>query len=321
MKKILSVIMPVYNTGELIKKSILSVMEQTIINKIELIVVDDGSTDDSLDIINEIAKSYDDFLVIHQKKSGVSSARNKGIECARGEYVTFIDSDDFMEPYHCEYLLNLILSGDYDLAIGNYTKVFSTGFERTYKKKCKKEWNNSNDTIESFFLDDIICNNVVDKIFKTSVVKKVHFPQGYSIGEDMYFIYHVLKKCNKVILDTSKSYYKYIIRNNSAMKRNPTEKDIDGIRLSYMILQHEDNLAFKRLAEANYIHEICKFMNREYMSGEFVMSKGEVHKQNFYNYSYLSAFRYMNTKTFVAYILMRTLPGLYSYLYRWMKIG
>ncbi|MBQ2886923.1 MAG: glycosyltransferase, partial [Alphaproteobacteria bacterium] len=89
----ISVIMPVYNTASFLRKSIESVLNQTFIN-FELICVNDGSTDNSLDILNEYASRDSRIIIINQENMGLSCARNSGLEVARGEYIAFIDSDD-----------------------------------------------------------------------------------------------------------------------------------------------------------------------------------------------------------------------------------
>lgn len=111
MKKVVSIIIPVYNVEEFIFKTVKSVMNQDY-KDIEIILVDDGSPDNSAKIIDELAKRDDRIVCVHKDNGGVSSARNVGLRMASGEYVTFIDGDDWVEPNYISYLLNLVESNN-----------------------------------------------------------------------------------------------------------------------------------------------------------------------------------------------------------------
>lgn len=116
MKKVVSIIIPVYNVEEFIFKTVKSVMNQDY-KDIEIILVDDGSPDNSAKIIDELAKRDDRIVCVHKDNGGVSSARNVGLRMALGEYVTFIDGDDWVEPNYISYLLNLVESNNCQIGI------------------------------------------------------------------------------------------------------------------------------------------------------------------------------------------------------------
>lgn len=116
MKKVVSIIIPVYNVEEFIFKTVKSVMNQDY-KDIEIILVDDGSPDNSAKIIDELAKRDDRIVCVHKDNGGVSSARNVGLRMASGEYVTFIDGDDWVEPNYISYLLNLVESNNCQIGI------------------------------------------------------------------------------------------------------------------------------------------------------------------------------------------------------------
>lgn len=107
MKKRVSVIIPVYNVEKFILKTVESVMNQDY-KDVEIILVNDGSPDNSAQIIDELAKRDSRIICIHKENGGVSSARNAGLKIATGEYVTFIDGDDWVEPNYISYLLELV---------------------------------------------------------------------------------------------------------------------------------------------------------------------------------------------------------------------
>ena len=134
MKDLISVIIPVYNVDKYLERCIDSVIVQTYSN-LEIILVDDGSNDDSGIICDRYAKFDDRIKVIHKKNGGVSSARNEGIKYCNGKYIGFVDSDDYIDSTMYEYLYNLLISNDADISccdffiinegknIGNYKKI------------------------------------------------------------------------------------------------------------------------------------------------------------------------------------------------------
>ena len=125
MKKVVSVIIPVYNVEEFIFRTVESVMNQDYKN-IEIILVDDGSLDNSAKIINELAKKDDRITCVHKENGGVLSARNAGLRIASGEYVTFIDGDDWVEPKYISCLLNLVESNKCEIGMNknNYSDYY-----------------------------------------------------------------------------------------------------------------------------------------------------------------------------------------------------
>ena len=122
--KLISVIVPVYNTEKYIEKCVMSILNQTYKN-LEIILIDDGSTDNSPQICDSLAKKDNRITVIHQPNGGVSSARNIGLDNTHGDYITFVDSDDYIEPNMIEFLSENI--GDTNIAMCGYTSVDENG--------------------------------------------------------------------------------------------------------------------------------------------------------------------------------------------------
>lgn len=149
MEKVVSVIIPVYNVEEFIFKTVKSVMDQDYKN-IEIILVDDGSPDNSAKIIDELAKKDDRIIYVHKDNGGVSSARNVGLRMASGEYVTFIDGDDWVEPNYISYLLNLVESNKCQIGMNknNYSDYNMNSSEKEYVVSAEK-------AIEWIYLGDI----------------------------------------------------------------------------------------------------------------------------------------------------------------------
>lgn len=139
MKKVVSIIIPVYNVEEFIFKTVKSVMNQDY-KDIEIILVDDGSPDNSAKIIDELAKRDDRIVCVHKDNGGVSSARNVGLRMASGEYVTFIDGDDWVEPNYISYLLNLVESNNCQIGMNknNYSDYNINSSEKEYVVSAEK---------------------------------------------------------------------------------------------------------------------------------------------------------------------------------------
>ena len=119
---LISVVVPVYNVEQYIDRCITSIEKQTY-SHLQIILVDDGSTDSSGKKCDLLAKGDKRIQVIHKTNGGLSSARNEGIKVAQGEYITFIDSDDFFQPDSIEYLYGLIKNYQADIAVGNYIRT------------------------------------------------------------------------------------------------------------------------------------------------------------------------------------------------------
>ena len=315
MDYLISVIIPVFNCEQYLNQSIRSLLNQTIFDKIEFIFVDDGSRDRSYEILRTYKDKYDNFVLLHQENKGVSAARNKGIDFATGNYITFFDADDIAESTLYEELISLLYKNNADLSCVNYVKCFSDGVRKVQKEKVNEIYCDS-EVLKSFFLSNVLCNNTIDKLFNLSIVGNLRFPEGYTIGEDMYFVFMYLLKCKKIAVNTTKTLYQYNIRNNSAMKSEFSEKYFDSVDLAKKMMNcvpidSDDYL----LAEANWIHEMCKTMGLYYKrKTEKNYQKIDEYKKYTKEYSLTKAYKYLNKKHFIALILMRLNPNIYIYI-------
>lgn len=318
----ISVIVPVYNCENYLQRSIQSLLKQTIFNQLEIIFVDDGSTDRSPFIIQEYVNQYSNMKLVHQYNMGVSSARNHGIKESTGEYIAFFDGDDIALDSLYEKLLQLIENNKVDLSCVNYLMCFSDGVTKIHKKQekkiiCKEE------ILKSFLSENLLCTNVFDKLFKASIAKKIVFPKGYAIGEDMFFIFQYLQLSKKVAIDTTNSLYLYCIRSDSAMKSKFSAKYFDPVILSRKIMDIlSSDQTLYLYAEANFIHETCKTMALYYQNKNVEYSETIMaYKNNLKSYSLQKACKYMSKKHFISFLLMRLSPKIYINLYKFLHIG
>lgn len=161
-----SVIIPVYNVETYISKCISSVIEQSYKN-IEIILIDDGSKDSSGKILDEYEKGDDRITVIHQKNKGVSAARNRGLELASGDYVVFVDGDDWVDSNYVSYFVELLQNHECEIGmnVNNYTAISNKSSDNTYKISSEK-------AMEWLYLDKIFVA-VWNKIYDMQFLKEI----------------------------------------------------------------------------------------------------------------------------------------------------
>ena len=236
MNDLISVIIPVYNVEKYLEKCVNSVINQTYSN-IEIILVDDGSTDSSGKMCEELSKMDKRVKVFHKKNGGLSDARNYGIDKAIGEYICFVDSDDFVTKDMCEILYGDIKKFNVDVAFcsfidcyGNIPIVNNNIYERY--KLTKKE------AIEYVMIGDKVPISAVAKLYKKSVFDKVRFTKGKTY-EDALIMIELLDNCENISFNTSKVYY-YIHRMNSITTKKFSKNNYDVIyayKKNYKIIQ------------------------------------------------------------------------------------
>lgn len=203
MKKV-SVIVAIYNIEEYIEECILSLINQTYKN-IEIILVDDGSTDRSSEICDEYQKNNPNIKVVHKKNGGLSDARNRGILESTGEYLTFVDGDDWLEKNTIKTLLWLVEENEADIAtIIKKDHQYSSGEVIIGDGKRM-----------ILHMLNTVCFEAWGKIYKRQLFENITFPKG-KIYEDLYTIPSLVLKSKKVVV-YHKGLYCYRERNDSIM--------------------------------------------------------------------------------------------------------
>lgn len=220
----ISVIVPVYNVEDLLSKCVDSILDQSF-KDFELLLIDDGSKDKSGCICEEYAKKDSRISVYHKKNGGLSSARNYGVERALGNYITFIDSDDFIDKSMLEILHNNMIDNNVDLSI--------TGVRDIYDRKSsidadrEKMLLNSEETLKLMLMGKKINVYAVSKLYKRSIFEEIEYPVGKAY-EDSYIIVDILKKCSTVFVDTIPQY-NYYHRADSITTLSYSDRDLDYI--------------------------------------------------------------------------------------------
>ena len=218
----ISIIIPVYNVEKYLERCLNSIVNQTLYD-LEIICINDGSTDKSLEILNKFAEKDSRFIIINQKNSGQAIARNKALEVVNGEYVGFVDSDDWIDSNFYENLYNSAKKYNTDIAVASVLR------ERKNCSSYRIKYNNEKVyTGKSDILNVCDCPNLCyiwNKIYKTDKLKfsNITFPEGMYF-EDVLFTTKVLGTLNSIVT-VPNTYYHYMINDGtSTVKSNHTSK-------------------------------------------------------------------------------------------------
>lgn len=223
--KLVSVIIPVYNVERYLKKCIDSILNQTYKN-LEIILVDDGSTDCSSKICDEYAKNDTRILVIHKVNGGQSEARNIGISESKGEYIFFVDSDDYIEYNAIETMLEIAENKNVDMVIAD---IYSVNEKGEILNEGKGQYTFQN---ESLFSAEEAAQAFAEldwgpwnKLYKRSVHKNIYFPKG-KIHEDEAIMFQLFERCDKIVY-TNARLYNYLQREGSTTSARYNLKKMD----------------------------------------------------------------------------------------------
>lgn len=217
---LISIIVPIYKVEPYLRRCLDSIVNQTYTN-LEIILVDDGSPDNCPQICDEYAAKDNRIVVIHKENGGLSDARNAGLDICRGEYVSFVDSDDWVADIYIEVMLKAIKDNMATMAITDFSRTsqtFSTSYSHydishveilNHIEATKKLWS---EHISAF-------TTVWGALYKTNLFKRIQFPKG-RIHEDLYVSFQLLYTSNKTVFIDIPLYF-YFYRDDSITEKNP----------------------------------------------------------------------------------------------------
>lgn len=221
----ISVIVPVYNVEQYLERCVDSIINQTYTN-LEIILVNDGSTDNSGKLCDELAKKDERIRVIHKENGGLSDARNRGIDEAKSELVGFIDSDDYIDSDMYEVLLENLNDTDADLSMCALYDVYNNTPEEQVTNK--EIWElSSEQAIKMVMEAKILSVTAVNKLYRKSLFSDLKFEVG-KIAEDAFIMIKLLDKCEKIVATNEKKYY-YVHRENSITTQKFSTKFLNVI--------------------------------------------------------------------------------------------
>ena len=234
MEKMVSVIVPVYNVEKYLQRCIDSICSQTYKN-LEIILVDDGSTDSSGDLCDELSKCDTRILVIHQKNGGLSNARNSGIVASKGEYILFVDSDDWIEKNMIELMLSTFSDDKVSLSICGIN-YYDSDYKFLHSILPQKEGCYlCIDILKDMFGDNRTPYvTACTKLYKRDLFRELMFPDG-KLHEDEFTSYKYIYK-SEMIAILNLPLYCTIMRNDSIMGKKYTVGRLDGVEALYQKL-------------------------------------------------------------------------------------
>ncbi len=205
MDKLISVVIPIFNEEEYLERCINSILVQTYKN-LEIILVNDGSTDKSGQICDNYAQKDPRIKVIHKKNGGLSSARNKGIDISNGEFLSFLDSDDWVTNKYIETLYSLIKEHNAEISVVNFEKIYETNQNFSSNETVIKTFNKYQAL--RALTDDYyhILVTSTAKLYERSLFNKIRFPLN-KIHEDEFVAHHLYYMANNVVVSTEKHMY------------------------------------------------------------------------------------------------------------------
>lgn len=233
MDNLVSIIIPIYNTEPYIHKCMDSIINQTYGN-LEIILIDDGSTDKSGSICDEYSKGDNRVKVVHRENGGQSSARNLGIEVSKGKYIGFIDSDDYVDEKYVEYLLSLILYNNDDMSICNTYDFYENGNLVGINEQLVRKLNPEN-ALEIMLYEGGFDTGPCAKLYKKSLFHNLMFPEN-KIYEDFEIMYKIIDRCESISYGGRALYY-YLHHRNSTMTTSFSDKNLNLIYVSEQILE------------------------------------------------------------------------------------
>lgn len=265
MKKYLetvSVIIPVYNAEKYIDRCILSVVNQTHID-LEIIIINDGSTDNSLKICKEWEQKDNRIKVLNKRNTGVADTRNYGLNIAKGKYISFVDSDDFIEPNMYSEMIKLMKQNNSELCMCNFyiideiqkkPFIYST-IENADKHTILKLVSESNNGI-----------TVWGKLFIRNIIGNIKFDTNISISEDVLFFYQYVDKIEK-ISNVKEPLYNYNIGNPNSLSKMNSKNYITSIKAYYSInkILEKNNINCRYNKQAN---SVCNYAIHKKNIGE-----------------------------------------------------
>lgn len=260
MLELISVIIPVYNVAAYLPQCLDTVLSQSYSN-LQVILIDDGSTDNSGAICDEYASKDPRVVVIHQKNGGAAAAKNAGLRAATGKYLSFVDSDDYLEPGAYEHMLQLLRTHNADVAQCAYRDVFKNTSVDQLGTLGKEEYD-----VRSYmklYTTDWTCGLMTDKLYVRTLFDGIFFEEGHKI-DDEYFTYRGMMNAQKIVRDNF-VIYNYRKRRSSVMFSPESGKQILKDRIDY--------LGKRRVNVIARFPELRQIFDRHFVDAMIILSR------------------------------------------------
>ncbi|MBU5337314.1 glycosyltransferase [Intestinibacter bartlettii] len=282
MQEIISVIVPIYKVEEYLERCINSILNQTYKN-LEIILVNDGSPDKCPNICEEYAKKDDRIKVIHKQNGGLSDARNYGLNIAIGKYISFVDSDDYIEKNMYQDMINELRMKKADIVSCAINNVYS---DRSVSSDIEERVYDTESALKDLILGKNLNQTVWNKLYKKDVINGILFEKG-KINEDDFWTYQVFANSKKIIT-LNKVLYNYIHRESSIMGQGYSEKNLNGLEARY----NQYKFIEKNYPKLNLIAKKSVFFYAIFLYQKLLISKHDI------NNSYMCIQEYLKEINF-----------------------
>lgn len=309
--ELISIIVPVYNVEKYLEKCVDSIINQTYKN-LEIILVDDGATDSSGKLCDELAKIDNRIKVYHKENGGLSDARNYGVEKSTGEYIGFVDSDDYIDAEMYEKLYEAIKKENVDVVECNLKIIYPDRVElfteqKYYNVYTKQEY------LEEYLKIEKIFGSACVRLIKSDIAKKLKFPVG-KLYEDTYYAYDLIEKVDRYVI-MNNPYYNYLMRENSITntKFNPRIFDLIEIVEKFRKTTYENYPGLKEAADCRKMYAYFSVLNsilleENYRDNEYYSEILSYFKRNYIS---LLKNKYINRNRKLSVILIKLNIDLY----------
>lgn len=255
MQKLVSVIVPAYNSEKTIKNCVNSIQKQSYKN-LEIIVVNDGSKDDTLKILNDISKDDNRVKVIDIPNGGVSHARNMGIDNAHGDYITFVDSDDTIKPDMYEHLLSLMEEYNAQITHCSYSNYNVNGFVSNVGNNGKVICQNSAEAIECLLSGRYFTGSLCTKLYSAELFCDLRLDQSIKINEDILLNYYLFKKVKNIVYSDMALYNYYNYSNSSTSTTKQLIKVQQSSYVAELMYNDSRGTVFEKTALSKYTNSL-----------------------------------------------------------------
>ena len=252
----ISLIIPVYNVEKYLRKCLDGVVNQTM-RDIEIICINDGSTDGSLDILKEYAAKDDRIIIINQTNGFVGSARNNGLKIARGEYIQFVDSDDYLELNACETAYNYALRYEADVVVWGY-KNFPKQVGNVKNRRYNLKHKGVNVFLGGLRSGRYLCRDMIwNKLYRHKIIKGCYFSEWIRCGGDQHFNFRVDKKINTLV-QIPEQLYNYRLNLNSIVTTGTwLKKVVNAFHRNVDLIEHNE-IRFAKHYIADFLR-VCRW--------------------------------------------------------------
>lgn len=292
-EKLLSVIVPVYKVEPYLHRCVDSIRNQTY-KHLQIILVDDGSPDRSGEICDEYAEMDARIIAVHQKNGGASAARNKGLQYAEGDYVAFVDSDDWIAPTMHETFVRMIERNDLDMARCGITEINSKGEERVLN------WGGTlgiitGQSVFRLYFTEFLVKSVCNAVYRRSIVEGIISPEGCH-SEDNYVAGRYLYRCQRLML-TNQAFY-YYRYNPGSVERGGNKRRLDicvctkKLRDDLISEEHMTNPLFIQQLDRKLARELFHFVRDDDPRFRIAWIKAEQKRFIEKNLDFLRALRF-----------------------------